>query len=109
MKHDLYEMVHKSPVKEVLDELREIIHDKGGAGVTIQGNRLTVRWGKTLKTVHAVIIEVDDGIDGFECPTCKNLDVYADDVAECWACVTCGWHDVEPPDHAKGGKVYSPK
>ena len=100
MKHDIYEMDHAPEIEKVLDELRVKISN-GGAGVTISGNRLTVRWsdgqGKPLKHVHAVIIEVDDGVDGDECPTCENPEVYYDEVAECYACHACGWHHEERP------------
>jgi len=65
MNYDIYEMEHPAPVQEVLDDLRRIVHDKGGAGITLVGNRLTIRWSlpyqKKLVQVHCVILDVEDG------------------------------------------------
>jgi hypothetical protein len=46
--------------REVTEELRHKIA-KAGMGVTLIGNRLTIRWGRKLKQVHMVILDVEDG------------------------------------------------
>lgn len=47
---------------EVLDQLRDRLHSKAGMGVTLIGNRLTLRWtdpkSKQLVDVHLIIAEV---------------------------------------------------
>jgi len=49
-------------VKETLEELRDNIA-KSGMGVTLAGNRLTIRFGENkFRDVHMVILEVDDGV-----------------------------------------------
>jgi hypothetical protein len=51
-----------SVAREITEELRQKIA-KAGMGVTLVGNRLTVRWGRKLKQVQMVIIAVEDGED----------------------------------------------
>ena len=51
-------------IDDTLEELRSKISQI--AGVTLQGNRLTVRWNSTedktkFRMVHMVILEVEDG------------------------------------------------
>jgi hypothetical protein len=63
MKIDIYGTGPDFRVDPILEELRAMIADKTGAGVTLNGNRLTVRWyrGKRLVDVHMVILEVENG------------------------------------------------
>jgi hypothetical protein len=61
MNHDIYQMKQHPVTDRVLEEMRQNIADGRVMGVTLQGNRLTVRWGESLKQVHMVIIEVEDG------------------------------------------------
>jgi len=66
MKHDIYRMKHEAVVEEILESLRQRIAHDAGCGVTLSGNRLTVRWylprdKKHLVQVHMVILEVEDG------------------------------------------------
>lgn len=65
MQKSIYDIQpQEGSVDETLEELRLKLAKI--VGVTLQGNRLTVRWhdpkdrGK-LKSVHMVILEVDDG------------------------------------------------
>ncbi len=63
---DLYEMEHPQPVAETLEEMREKLGE--WFGVTLQGNRLTLRWNKDghLVDVHAVIVSVTTPADAEE-------------------------------------------
>lgn len=49
----------------IVDDLRRRLHDRAGLGVTVQGDRVTVRWGRGDKLVQVsmVIAEIDDGRD----------------------------------------------
>jgi hypothetical protein len=69
MRHEIYEMTHPIHLEQTLDELRNIVHVKGGAGITIQGNRVTIRWGNPMRDVHMVLLSVNDGT---KCPYCKK-------------------------------------
>lgn len=66
MNHDIYEMHHPPEVQGVLNEMRDRISKGTGFGVTLVGNRFTVRWsdrlGAELKQVHMLILEVDDSL-----------------------------------------------
>ncbi len=46
-------------VEAILDELCAKISQN--VGLTLVGNRLTIRWGSTLKQVSMIIDEVEDG------------------------------------------------
>lgn len=61
MKHDVYEIQPDQNVDPLLEQMRDRISQ--AAGVTLAGNRLTVRWRDRgyLREVHMVILEVDDG------------------------------------------------
>lgn len=84
MQHDLYQTYYPDRARDVLDGLQMQIA-RGQPGCTVTGNRITVRWniGKRLVSIHAVIIEVDDGIDGEMCAACGELAVFDDDCAAC--------------------------
>lgn len=43
---------------QVLEKLRKKIAEAGIAGVTLQGNRLTLRWGNPLVDVHMIVESV---------------------------------------------------
>ena len=64
MWRDIYE-IKPTGVENILEDLRNMIGTKMGAGVTLTGNRLTIRWtpkmSKKMVQVHMVILEVDDG------------------------------------------------
>jgi len=68
MNHDIYQMQYPQNIENILDELRKIVN-KGGAGITITGNRVTIRWGNPLKHVHMAILSVEDGE---VCEFCKE-------------------------------------
>jgi hypothetical protein len=55
----IYRFEHSREVGELLEELRDRISN-AGPGVTLQGNRLTVRWSKgdELVDVHMIIESV---------------------------------------------------
>ena len=99
MKHDLYKMSWPEGADEVLENLQEKVA-RGQPGCTVVGNRLTVRWnqGDRLVSVHAVIVEVDDGKEGLECPHCEEFEVY--EIEGSWRCRACGWSGNRPSDHA---------
>lgn len=63
MNIELYKMEWPDGVAPILKELQKRIAKV--AGVTVVGNRLTVRWrqGGKLVQVHAVIVNIDDGND----------------------------------------------
>lgn len=52
----LYQCEYTPEQRKVLEELRSRIAQV--AGVTLQGNRLTVRWGSPLTNVHMIIDRV---------------------------------------------------
>jgi hypothetical protein len=65
MKVDIYRTVPDARVDYVLEELREKISEI--AGVTLSGNRLTIRWypkwqkkHQKLVSVHMAILEVEN-------------------------------------------------
>lgn len=65
MKHHIYKLAkQESSVDKTLGELRDTISNSG-PGVTLQGNRLTVRWTNKKsgewKQVHMIVLEVEDG------------------------------------------------
>jgi hypothetical protein len=56
----IYELKRLSKsVRRVLEEMRKRIALV--AGITLVGNRLTIRFGDPLCDVHMVILEVEDG------------------------------------------------
>ena len=62
MNREIYEVLLEPSEEAVIKELQEKLH-KGGAGITVSGNRVTARWtidGKFVD-VHMVIVSVDDG------------------------------------------------
>jgi len=63
MHHDIYQFpTLPGDSKATLEEMRKIIATDTPMGITLTGNRLTLRFGgKKMKTVHMVILEVDDG------------------------------------------------
>jgi hypothetical protein len=68
--HDIYELKLPHHAEKAMEELREKLHTKAGLGVTLMGNRMTLRWGKSLRSVHMVILEVEDGRPEQRCPGC---------------------------------------
>jgi hypothetical protein len=44
MKHDIYETISKAPVQKILDTMKDKLSKE--FGVTITGNRMTLRWDK---------------------------------------------------------------
>jgi len=79
---DLYHMKPHPDICKVLEEMRDLI-SKAGPGVTLTGNRLTVRFyvDKQLVDAHMVIIEVTTADEakhqmeckGGECRDCQRL------------------------------------
>ncbi len=62
MRTELFEMYHPPKAEAILEELRKRIATV--AGVTLSGNRLTVRWNNEdneIVHVHSVILHVEDG------------------------------------------------
>lgn len=61
MNIEVYDYESLDKAEPILEELRKKIATI--AGVTLMGNRLTVRWGdgECLKDVHMIILSVDDG------------------------------------------------
>lgn len=62
---------------EVLEKLRQRLA-KAGLGVTVVGNRLTLRWNDgsvpsdELLSASAVLLEVDDGLPPCRCDWCGS-------------------------------------
>lgn len=84
MTHDLYEMKLHPKAQKTMEELLEKLHTKGGMGVTHMGNRLTVRWGSgNLRSVHLLILEVDDGRPEEQCPSCGGEFILSKETGLC--------------------------
>lgn len=66
MNHDIYKTLPYPGVDEILEEMRTKIAKE--FGVTLTGNRLTVRWwiDEKLVDVHMAILSVDDGEEEIE-------------------------------------------
>lgn len=65
MIHSLYNIAREPKVIDpILEEMRVNIARGQSMGVTLMGNRLTVRFSRDgfIKEVHMVILEVDDGL-----------------------------------------------
>jgi hypothetical protein len=61
MKNGVYEITDPINVKKVSDELGNIVTGKGGAeininGITIAGNRVTIRWDNLSREVNMVVL-----------------------------------------------------
>lgn len=51
MIHDIYQMTHEPEVTDVLEEMRKKIANSKEFGVTLVGDRLTLRWSKAANGV----------------------------------------------------------
>ncbi len=79
MNSEIYNIAESQSVKNTLEELRKKIATI--AGVTLIGNRLAVRFGagETLKEVHMVILDVDDGTKCAWCGENHDVNYYCDE------------------------------
>lgn len=66
MKYPIYELKYPEETAKILNDLQK--RCAKNFGVTLVGNRLTLRWGvgSTLQQVHMIIENVDDGIESEE-------------------------------------------
>lgn len=66
MERPIYHVVMEPEEEQILEEMRK--HCAKEFGVTLTGNRLTLRWyrGGKLVHVHMIIEHVDDGTDKIE-------------------------------------------
>ncbi len=83
MQHDLYQMPYPDDVAPILEEMRQNIADRKPMGVTLVGNRLTLRWNRKVRgkqpegvDVHMVILYVqnEESEEDFHRRTCSDGD-----------------------------------